>query len=61
MAQVNLGNILYQANRIPEAMDLFNQAMRIKPVVAYYSVGNALLLERPKFRGNRAIQAGVAD
>jgi tetratricopeptide (TPR) repeat protein len=46
MAQVNLGNILYQANRIPEAMDLFNQAMRIKPVVAYYSVGNALLLKR---------------
>ena len=45
MAQVNLGNILYQANRIPEAMDLFNQAMRIKPAVAYYSVGNALVLK----------------
>ena len=61
MAQVNLGNILYQANRIPEAMDLFNQAMRIKPAVAYYSLGNALHLERPNFRGNRTIQAGVAD
>src|SRR5947208_5110865 len=43
MAQVNLGNILYQANRIPEAMDLFNQAMRIKPAVAHYSLGNALV------------------
>jgi tetratricopeptide (TPR) repeat protein len=43
MAQVNLGNILYKANRIPEAMDLFNQASRIKPAVAYYSLGNALL------------------
>jgi len=43
MAQVNLGNILYQANRIPEAMDLFKQAMRIKPAVAHYSLGNALL------------------
>jgi tetratricopeptide (TPR) repeat protein len=44
MAQANLGNILYQANRVPEAMDLFQQAMRIKPAVAYYSLGNALLL-----------------
>jgi protein O-mannosyl-transferase len=43
MAQVNLGNILYQANRIPEAMDLFDQAKRIKPAVAHYSLGNALL------------------
>ena len=45
MAQVNLGNILYQANRIPEAMDLFKQALRIKPAFAYYGVGNALLLK----------------
>jgi protein O-mannosyl-transferase len=43
MAQVNLGNILYRGNRVPEAMDLFNQAMRIKPAVAHYSLGNALL------------------
>ena len=43
MAQVNLGNILYKANRIPEAMDLFKQASKIKPAVAYFSVGNALL------------------
>jgi tetratricopeptide (TPR) repeat protein len=43
MAQVNLGNILYQANRIPEAMDFFKQASRTKPAVAYYSLGNALL------------------
>ena len=42
MAQVNLGNILYQANRIPEAMDLFKQALRIKPAVGHYSMGNAL-------------------
>jgi tetratricopeptide (TPR) repeat protein len=45
MAQVNLGNILYQANRIPEAMDLFDQARRFKPAVAYYSIGNALFLK----------------
>ena len=43
MAQVNLGNILYQANRIPEAMDFIKQASRTKPAVAYYSLGNALL------------------
>ena len=89
MAQVNLGNILYKANRIPEAMDLFKQALRIKPAVAHYSLGNALLrkgrtseaideykqalrinpdyaeahnnlgnallLNRPNFRGNRPI------
>jgi protein O-mannosyl-transferase len=43
MAYVNLGDILYQTNRIPEAMDLFNQALRIKPAVAYYSLGNGLV------------------
>ena len=43
MAQVNLGNILYKANRVPEAMDLFNQASEIKPAVAHYSLGNALI------------------
>jgi len=43
MAQVNLGNILYQSKRVPEAMDLFNLAMGIKPAVAHYSLGNALL------------------
>ena len=43
MAQVNLGNILYKANRIPEAMDLFKQASQIKPAVAHYSLGNALI------------------
>jgi tetratricopeptide (TPR) repeat protein len=43
MAQVNLGNILYKVNRIPEAMDLFKQASRIKPAVAHYSLGNALI------------------
>lgn len=43
MAQVNLGNILYKADRIPEAMELFKQASVIKPAVASYSLGNALL------------------
>src|SRR5437867_11978644 len=44
MAYNNLGNILYQANRIPEAMDLFKQALRINPdnAEAYYNLGNAL-------------------
>jgi tetratricopeptide (TPR) repeat protein len=44
MAYDNLGNILYQANRIPEAMGLFKQALRIKPAEAHYSLGNALVL-----------------
>jgi len=43
MAQANLGNILYKADRIPEAMVLFNQCSRIKPAVAHYSLGNALV------------------
>ena len=51
MAKVNLGNILYRANRVPEAMELFKQAMRIKPAVAYYSLGNAL------FEAGRASEA----
>jgi tetratricopeptide (TPR) repeat protein len=53
MAQVNLGNILYKQNRIPEAMDLFNQASRIKPAVAHYSLGNALI---DKNRTSEAIE-----
>jgi protein O-mannosyl-transferase len=44
MAYCNLGNILYQANRIPEAMDLFKEALGIKPANAHYSLGNALVL-----------------
>jgi protein O-mannosyl-transferase len=53
MAQVNLGNILYHGNRIPEAMELFNQASRIKPAVAHYSFGNALI---DKGRTSEAIE-----
>jgi tetratricopeptide (TPR) repeat protein len=53
MAQANLGNILYQANRVPEAMDLFNQAMRTEPAVAHYSLGNALM---QKDRTSEAIE-----
>jgi tetratricopeptide (TPR) repeat protein len=53
MAQVNLGNILYKADRIPEAMDLFNQASRIEPAVAHYSLGNALI---DKGRTSEAIE-----
>ena len=39
---VNLGQMLYETNRIPEAMELFKQALGIKPAVAHYSLGNAL-------------------
>ena len=42
MAYCNLGDILYRANRIPEAMDLFNHALQIKPDAAHYSLGYAL-------------------
>lgn len=53
MAQVNLGNILYKVNRIPEAMDLFKQASGIKPAVAHYSLGNAFM---EKGRASEAIE-----
>jgi protein O-mannosyl-transferase len=53
MAQVNLGNILYKANRIPEAMELFKQASEIKPAVAHYSLGNAFM---EKGRTSEAIE-----
>ena len=45
MAYNNLGNTLYQANRIPEALDLFRQALKINPDndAAYYNLGNALV------------------
>src|SRR5262249_37165794 len=43
MAYANLSQMLYEADRIPEAMQLFSQALRINPAVAYYSLGNALI------------------
>jgi len=45
MAYNNLGYTLYQANRTPEAMDLFKRALQINPDndAAYYNVGNALV------------------
>ena len=43
LAYDHLVDILYQANRIPEAMNLFKDELRIKPAVAHYSLGNALL------------------
>ncbi len=43
LAYDHLIDILYQANRIPEAMNLFKDELRIKPAVAHYSLGNALL------------------
>jgi tetratricopeptide (TPR) repeat protein len=43
MAYDHLISIVYQGNRIPEAMELFEQALRIKPDVAHYSLGNALI------------------
>ena len=44
MAYNNLGNTLYEANRIPEAMKLFKQALRINPdnAEAYNNLGNTL-------------------
>jgi tetratricopeptide (TPR) repeat protein len=43
MAYTNLIEMLYEAHRIPEAMQLFGQALRIKPAAAYYSLGNGLI------------------
>jgi protein O-mannosyl-transferase len=43
LAYDQLVDILYQANRIPEAMNLSKDELRIKPAVAHYSLGNALL------------------
>src|SRR5439155_80244 len=44
MAYNNLGNILYEANRIPEAMDQFKQALRMNPnsAEAHNKLGAAL-------------------
>jgi tetratricopeptide (TPR) repeat protein len=44
MAYCNLGDILYQTNRIPEGMEVFQQAMRIRPAEAHYGEGTALVL-----------------
>lgn len=43
MAYTNLTQMVYEAGRIPEAMELFSQALRINPAVAYYCLGNALI------------------
>ncbi|TMP94180.1 MAG: tetratricopeptide repeat protein [Verrucomicrobia bacterium] len=45
MAYNNLGLFLYQANQIPEAMDLFKQSLRINPdnAEAHNNLGNTLL------------------
>jgi len=43
LAYDHLIEIVYKTNRIPEAMELFKQALRIKPAVAHYSLGRALL------------------
>jgi protein O-mannosyl-transferase len=43
LAYDHLIDILYQANRIPEAMNLFEEELRIKPAAAHYSFGNTLL------------------
>jgi tetratricopeptide (TPR) repeat protein len=53
LAYDHLIEILYHDNRIPEAMDLFEQALRIKPAVAHYSLGNALV---QKGRTSEAIE-----
>jgi tetratricopeptide (TPR) repeat protein len=46
-AHNNLGSILLQTGRIPEAIEQYEQTFRIKPdyAVAYYNLGNALLKE----------------
>jgi protein O-mannosyl-transferase len=43
LAYDHLIEIVYRTNRIPEAMELFKQALRIKPAVAHYSLGRASL------------------
>src|SRR5438034_6725058 len=45
MAYNNLGIIMSQANRIPKAMELFKQALRINPdnAEAHYNLGNVLV------------------
>jgi protein O-mannosyl-transferase len=43
LAYDHLIDILYQTNRIPEAMNLFKEELRIKPAVAHYGLGNTLL------------------
>ena len=43
LAYDHLVDILYQANRIPEATNLFEDELRINPAEAHYSLGYALL------------------
>src|SRR5262245_42599262 len=43
LAYDHLIDILYQSNRIPEAKNLFEEELRIKPAAAHYSLGNTLL------------------
>src|SRR5215510_551649 len=45
MAYNNLGNVLYEANRIREARELFEQSLEINPdnAAARYNLGNVLL------------------
>jgi tetratricopeptide (TPR) repeat protein len=43
MAYGHLVDILYQANRIAEAMNLFKEELRINPAEAHYDLGFALL------------------
>ena len=43
LAYGHLVDILYQANRLAEAMNLFEEELRIKPAEAHYSLGFALL------------------
>ena len=53
MAYNNLGLALYEANRVPEAMNLFKQSLRINPAnaAAHYNLGNAL------FQAGRTLEA----
>ena len=43
LAYDHLVDILYQANRIPEATNLFEDELRINPAEAHYNLGYALL------------------
>ena len=61
LAYDHLVDILYQANRIPEAMDLFKDDLRIKPAVAHYSLGNALLRKGRTSEAIDQYHGGVAD
>ncbi len=62
MAHVSLGDAHIQKNEFPEAIDQYEQALRVKSdyLLARMNLGNALTQMGPVFRRYQPIRAGIA-